>query len=165
MHEERQGHERREPFGKYHRAGAWTATAMGRGKGLVQIDVHGIDSEIPRFHPADDGVEIRPVAVEIGASRVHGSYRLFMAPGMAHCGGGDGPNTFDMVGALEQWVERGTAPDRVIASHVTKGVVDRTRPLCPYPNVAAYTGTGSTDEAANFVCKSTIDGGRTSAAR
>jgi len=70
---------------------------------------------------------------------------------------------FDMVTALEQWVERGTAPDQVIASHRTNGVVDRTRPLCPYPSVATYKGTGSTDEAANFVCKGTDDGGRKSA--
>src|SRR6516165_6519492 len=88
-----------------------------------------------------------------GASRVQGSYRLFMAPGMAHCGGGEGPNTFDMVASLEQWVEHHKAPDQIIASHATKGVVDRTRPLCPYPQVATYKGAGSTDQAANFVCR------------
>jgi feruloyl esterase len=76
-----------------------------------------------------------------------------MAPGMAHCGGGNGPNTFDMVTALEQWVEQGKAPDQIIASRAVKGVVDRTRPLCPYPQVAAYRGSGSTDEAASFVCR------------
>lgn len=88
-----------------------------------------------------------------GATGIQNAYRLFMAPGMAHCGGGEGPNTFDMVGALEQWVEHGRAPDRIVASHSTSGLVDRTRPLCPYPQMAVYTGTGSTDEAANFVCK------------
>ena len=88
-----------------------------------------------------------------GVSKVQGSYRLFMAPGMAHCGGGEGPNTFDMVSALEQWVEEGKSPDQIIASHSTNGAVDRTRPLCPYPQVAAYKGSGSTDEAANFACK------------
>jgi len=88
-----------------------------------------------------------------GAAKIEGAYRLFMAPGMAHCGGGDGPNTFDMVRVLEQWVEEGKAPDRIPASHATNGVVDRTRPLCPYPQVAVYTGKGSTDEAANFACK------------
>jgi len=82
-----------------------------------------------------------------------GAVRLFMAPGMGHCGGGDGPNTFDTIGALEQWVEHGEPPDALIASHATNGVVDRTRPLCPYPQLATYKGTGSTDEAANFVCK------------
>ncbi len=79
--------------------------------------------------------------------------RLFMVPGMGHCSGGEGPNTFDMVSALEPWVESGKAPDRIVASHSTAGKVDRTRPLCPYPQVARYTGTGSIDEAANFVCK------------
>jgi feruloyl esterase len=67
-----------------------------------------------------------------GEPKTIDSVRLFMVPGMGHCGGGKGPNTFDMVGALEQWVERGQLPDRIVASHSTKGVVDRTRPLCPY---------------------------------
>ncbi len=88
-----------------------------------------------------------------GVSRVHDSYRLFMAPGMAHCGGGDGPNTFDMVKVLEQWVESGTPPDRILASRIVNGAVARTRPLCPYPQVAVYGGTGSTDAADNFTCR------------
>jgi feruloyl esterase len=80
-------------------------------------------------------------------------YRLFMVPGMQHCTGGPGPAKFDMVGVLEQWVEHGTAPEKVIASHVTNsGDVDRTRPLCPYPQEAQWKGTGSTDQAENFVC-------------
>jgi feruloyl esterase len=88
-----------------------------------------------------------------GADKVHNSYRLFMAPGMGHCGGGEGPNTFDMVAALEAWVERGQAPNQILASHATNGVVDRTRPLCPYPQTAVYKGSGSIDEAANFECR------------
>jgi feruloyl esterase len=88
-----------------------------------------------------------------GPAKVHGSYRLFMAPGMAHCGGGEGPNDFDKIGPLEQWVENGKAPDSIIASHSIEGKVDRTRPLCPYPQVAHYKGSGSMDEAANFVCR------------
>jgi feruloyl esterase len=79
--------------------------------------------------------------------------RLFMVPGMGHCGGGEGPNTFDMMTALEPWVEHGKAPDRVVASRVEAGKVERTRPLCAYPQVARHSGTGSTDEAANFACK------------
>jgi feruloyl esterase len=71
---------------------------------------------------------------------------------MGHCGGGEGPNVFDKVSALEQWVEHGKAPDTMIASHVKDGKVDRTRPLCPYPQVAKYKGSGSIDEAANFAC-------------
>ncbi len=88
-----------------------------------------------------------------GAGKVKHSYRLFMAPGMNHCAGGDGPSSFDAVKAIEEWVEKGQAPERIIASHMMNGNADRTRPLCAYPQVAAYKGSGSTDDAANFVCK------------
>ena len=71
---------------------------------------------------------------------------------MNHCGGGPGPNTFDMLTALENWVEQDVAPDRIIASHATNGVVDRTRPLCAYPQYARYIGSGSIDDASNFDC-------------
>ena len=80
-------------------------------------------------------------------------YRLFMVPGMQHCTGGPGPSRFDTLTALEQWVEHGTAPDKIITSHVAAdGSVDRTRPLCPYPQEAHWNGNGSADDAANFVC-------------
>jgi feruloyl esterase len=69
---------------------------------------------------------------------------------MGHCGGGPGPNTFDTLTALEQWVERGVAPARIIASGGE--VPGRTRPLCPFPQVARYIGHGSINEAENFVC-------------
>ena len=72
---------------------------------------------------------------------------------MGHCGGGEGPNVFDKVGALERWREQGNAPEKLEASHSTDGKVDRTRPLCAYPQVARYKGTGSIDDAANFVCR------------
>lgn len=62
-------------------------------------------------------------------------------------------NTFDMGAALEAWVERGQAPNQIVASHAINGVVDRTRPLCPYPQTAVYKGSGSIDEAANFECR------------
>jgi feruloyl esterase len=88
-----------------------------------------------------------------GVAKIDGSFRLFMAPAMNHCSGGDGPSRLDAVSALEQWVEQGKAPERIVASHVSAGnQVDRTRPLCPYPQVARYTGTGSTDDAVNFTC-------------
>jgi feruloyl esterase len=76
-----------------------------------------------------------------------------MFPGMGHCGGGEGPNTFDAMGALEQWVEKGQAPDQILASRRTNGVVDRTRPVCAYPKTAVYKGAGSIDDAANFACQ------------
>ncbi len=88
-----------------------------------------------------------------GASKVGGSYRLFMAPGMGHCGGSDGPNQFDMVAALEQWREEGKAPERIVAAKLgADGKPERTRPLCPYPQLAKYKGSGSTDDAASFAC-------------
>jgi feruloyl esterase len=94
----------------------------------------------------------KAVAANGGRSKTDGSMRLFMVPGMGHCGGGEGPNTFDKLDVVVKWVEQGKAPDQVIASHATNGHVDRTRPLCPYPQVARYKGSGSTDEAQNFSC-------------
>ena len=88
-----------------------------------------------------------------GPEKASQSVRLFMVPGMEHCRGGDGPNKFDMVSALEQWVEKGQAPKQVIASRIDNGKTVRTRPLCPYPQLAHYKGTGSIEEAANFECK------------
>ncbi len=79
-------------------------------------------------------------------------YRLFMVPGMFHCGGGIGVNTFDPFTALVQWVERGVAPDTIAASRRVDGKAVRTRPLCPYPEVARYKGAGSLDDAASFAC-------------
>jgi feruloyl esterase len=78
--------------------------------------------------------------------------RLFMVPGMGHCSGGEGPDTFDMVAALEAWVEHDTPPARIIASKIRNGNVERTRPLCAFPQQARYTGTGSLDDAASFTC-------------
>jgi feruloyl esterase len=80
------------------------------------------------------------------------SVRLFLEPGMGHCRGGEGPDRFDVVSMLDQWVEKGKAPDQIPASKIEQGKVVRTRPLCPYPQVAKYKGSGSTDEASNFAC-------------
>src|SRR5215472_16707754 len=92
-----------------------------------------------------------------------------MVPGMAHCRGGPGPTSFgglstiaspqneidpehDVLSALIQWVEKGSAPDHIITAHFTNGSVDRTRPLCPYPKVGRWHGSGSSDDAKNFAC-------------
>jgi feruloyl esterase len=85
--------------------------------------------------------------------QVEDSVRLYMVPGMGHCTGGAGPNVFDTLTALEQWREKGAAPKAIIASRIDKGTVTRTRPLCPYPQIAQYQGTGSTDQAENFACR------------
>jgi hypothetical protein len=88
-----------------------------------------------------------------GLERTQKFARLFMAPGVAHCAGGPGPNVFDMFGALVKWVEQNEPPERIVASRIQAGEVVRTRPLCPYPAVAKYKGSGSTDDEANFVCR------------
>ena len=75
--------------------------------------------------------------------------RLFMAPGMGHCGGGPGVNTFDSISALEKWVEKGVAPDTMLGT----GAQGLTRPLCPYPQYAEYKGSGELKDASNWTCK------------
>jgi feruloyl esterase len=95
----------------------------------------------------------RVLAAMGGAGKTSGWIRLFMVPAMGHCRGGDGPNTFDAVAALEEWIEARRPPERIIATHLSAGVPDRTRPLCPYPQLAIYKGSGSIDEAVNFTCK------------
>ena len=87
-----------------------------------------------------------------GLSKVEDSYRLFVIPGVAHCGAGDGMNRSDSISVMEQWVEKGKAPDQIIASRVQDGKLTERFPLCPYPQVATYKKTGSTDDAKNFVC-------------
>jgi len=112
---------------------------------------HGwADSDVP----PEDGVRYYEAVERAmgGSAQTTDFFRLFMVPGMGHCGGGPGPNTFDAVGALNQWVEHGKAPEKIVASHVANGVTDRTRPLCPYPQIAKWKGSGSTDDAANFAC-------------
>ena len=89
----------------------------------------------------------------LGTAKVANNVKLFMAPGMAHCSGGEGPNAFDKISVLERWVEEGKTPESIVESHSTNGKVDRTRPLCPYPRVAKYKGSGSIDDAANFSCR------------
>lgn len=109
------------------------------------------------------------VVAKAGARQAAGFVRLFMVPGMQHCGGGSGTSSFgqfslssgdpdrNMDAALERWVEKGVAPERIVAAKRKKdfdpmSAVVRTRPLCAYPLTARYQGTGSTDDAANFVC-------------
>ena len=110
-------------------------------------------------HPQSSINYYNEIRDRLGERATSTSVRLFMAPGMGHCGYGDGPNIFDGIGALQDWVERETAPDRIVAgryapgSERTDGRFDRTRPLCPYPQVARYNGTGSIDDAVNFTCK------------
>jgi feruloyl esterase len=123
--------------------------ASSNGKLLIY---HGwSDPQIPAGSTV--GYYERVLQAMGGADRTKATARLFMVPGMNHCGGGTGTATFDMLAALEAWVEQGRAPDSVPASRTAGGKTDRTRPLCAYPQKATYKGSGSVDDAANFACK------------
>jgi feruloyl esterase len=87
----------------------------------------------------------------LGQKKADAGTRLFMVPGMSHCAGGDGPFVFDVISAIDKWVETGQAPERIIASNPPTAPA-RTRPLCSYPQEAVYSGSGSTDEEQNFKC-------------
>jgi feruloyl esterase len=137
-------------------------------RGGKLILYHGwSDAAIPALATVD---YYQGVIEKMGAQEAAGFVRLYMVPGMQHCGGGDGPSSFGQIGtgqgdalhnvdkALEQWVEQGVAPKQIVATKYKTGVnpasgVARTRPLCPYPQVAQWKGSGSTDDEANFVCK------------
>jgi hypothetical protein len=105
----------------------------------------------PQLNPLM-GVEYYEQVVEKMGASTSDFARLFMVPGMFHCGGGVGTGVFDTATPLVQWVEASTAPVRIEASRVVAGKVVRTRPLCVYPQVARYKGAGSIDESANFAC-------------
>jgi len=138
------------------RVGQFTATdpdlSAFKKRGGKLLQYHGWnDQQISAQNSIDYHDTV--VARMGGVRETDDFYRLFMVPGMLHCGGGRGTDRFDTIAAMEQWVERGVAPARIEASHITDGKVDRTRPLCPYPQVAVYSGSGSTDASANFSCR------------
>ena len=127
---------------------------LSRGGKLIQY--HGwADPQIPTGSSVDyyESVVKTLGGGAGGRNAIHSGYRMYLVPGMAHCGGGTGTSTFDMLTALETWVEKKTAPDSIPASRVANGQVNRTRPLCAYPQVASYKGSGSVDDAASFVCR------------
>jgi feruloyl esterase len=140
-----------------------------RSRGGKLIVYHGwSDAAIPAQNAID---YFSSVTSKMGADEVEDFARLYMVPGMQHCGGGSGTTGFGQFGtpsadrfhdvdaAIEAWVEKGLAPASIVASkykdpaHPNNGAA-RTRPLCPYPSVASWKGSGSTDDAANFTCAS-----------
>jgi feruloyl esterase len=106
----------------------------------------------PLVSPDTSLIIFKRINDAVGRSAAN-SLALFMVPGMGHCQGGPGTDVFDKVAALDRWVESASKPRSMVASHLTSGVVDRTRPLCAYPAVARYIGSGSTDDARNFRCQ------------
>jgi feruloyl esterase len=102
--------------------------------------------------PAGNSIDYYTRARAASGPKAADSMRLFLVPGMGHCAGGSGTDTFDKMAPLVEWVENGRAPTRIPASRVVDGKVVRTRPLCPYGEVARWNGSGSMDDAANFAC-------------
>ena len=102
--------------------------------------------------PQNSTIYYKKVVKAVGKDAAAKGIALFMVPGMAHCQGGPGTDVFDKMGTIEQWVATGAAPAQIPASHRTEGRVDKTRPLCAYPQVARYKGAGDTNDAANFSC-------------
>jgi feruloyl esterase len=98
------------------------------------------------------GVEYYERVREAMGAQTPEFFRLFMMPGVFHCAGGIGPDRVDTMTPLVAWVERGVAPDRLMATQRAGDKVTRTRPLCAYPQAAKYRGQGSADEAESFVC-------------
>jgi feruloyl esterase len=123
---------------------------FARGGRLLQY--HGWSD--PQISPGVSPQYYEAVVARIAdPERIRQSYRLFMVPGMAHCAGGDGASSFDMVSALEHWVEGNAAPEEIIAQRQRNGAVDRTRRLCAWPRVARYAGSGDPDAATSFRCE------------
>jgi len=89
-----------------------------------------------------------------GYAELQENVRLFMVPGMQHCGGGPGPNVFDTLTAMEKWSESGMAPDGLLATHSTSGTVDRSMPLCKFPEQARYDGKSNVNVASSWSCTS-----------
>src|SRR5262245_24427266 len=121
----------------------------GRGGKIVMY--HGWNDQL--IAPASSINYLKSVEKALGSAKTSDLMRLFMVPGMTHCAGGDGTASFDMLKVLEQWVEQKQPPQRIVASRFENNALVRTRPLCPYPQIARYSGTGSTDDAANFACQ------------
>ena len=124
-----------------------------RDRGGKLVMWHGFADQLIVPEGTIDYYDAVTQALGGGYKRAQQFARLFMAPGVGHCGGGNGPQPQAIFDAVVNWVENGDAPDRILAAKISGGVVTQTRPLCPYPTFARWTGSGSTDDAANFVCE------------
>jgi hypothetical protein len=141
------------------------ARAMQAGSAQLDVPPSGLDSFFARggklllshgwadgLIPAQSTVDFyTELAARLGPKKAAEGARLFMIPGMGHCAGGEGPFVFDAISTLDKWVESGRAPERIVVSN-PPGASARTRPLCPWPQEATYSGQGSTDEEKNFAC-------------
>jgi feruloyl esterase len=132
-----------------------TEVAAYKSRGGKMLIVHGTSDPIFSANDSIDYYE-RLAAANGGAMATQDFARLFLVPGMNHCSNSGGPATdlYDALTPLVEWVEKGAAPERIIASAgPATPWPGRTRPLCPYPKIARYTGSGSVEDAANFRCE------------
>jgi feruloyl esterase len=126
-----------------------------QARGGKLIHYHGLDDPVV---PATDSIAYheRVLARAGDTEGVADFYRLFLAPGFAHCGGGPGPNVLELRDSLEAWVERGQTPERLLAIRYRgddrSGSFEYSRPLCPFPKVARYDGAGDPSQAESFEC-------------
>lgn len=143
--------------GPFHRS-AWTDIAA-RSAHLERFRAHGGKLIVPQgasdpVFSLDDTLSWYREVEAIEHGRAADFVRIFAVPGMAHCAGGPATDEFDAFGALIAWVEQGVPPDRILAKAGARTPwPGRTRPLCPYPKIARYAGTGSIEDAANFRCE------------
>ncbi len=119
--------------------------------GKLIIYMGWADPIIPAEPALDYYNDVVRVTFDSDFAKAQASARLFMAPGMFHCGGGPGPNDWDKLAPMMEWVENGRAPDSLVATHSTNGRVDNERLLCPHPQQARYTGGGDANEPSNWV--------------
>jgi hypothetical protein len=140
-----------------HRLDYWSTQADAKNPDLAKFRQHG-GKLLITYGWADSilqpmmGVNYYEQALAKNGPETPAFFRLFMAPGVGHCGGGIGPDRHDPMTAMIDWVEKGKAPDSILASRIVNKQVVRTRPLCPYPQVGRYSGQGSIDDASNFHC-------------
>jgi len=128
----------------------WTNLSSFAGHGGKLLFYHGLSD--PWFSPLDTLDYYQKMAKDTGNGSVASWSRIYFVPGMGHCQGGSASlDRFDMLSAIVDWVEKDVAPDRVIATG--PAFPGRSRPLCPYPQHAEYTGHGDTNDAANFACR------------
>lgn len=140
-------HDAREMAGD---ADAWTNLTSFTAHGGKLIFYHGMSD--PWFSALDTLRYYQALSADNGPGPVTDWSRLFLVPGMGHCGGGEATlDRFDMLSAIVDWVEKGRAPEQVVATG--QAFPGRSRPLCPYPKHAQYNGSGDSESAANFSCR------------
>jgi feruloyl esterase len=129
---------------------SWTNLSTFSAHGGKLLFYHGASD--PWFSALDTIDYYEKMSADNGGmDKVAAWSRLFLVPGMGHCAGGQATDTFDMLTAVVDWVEKGAAPDSVLATG--RAFPGRTRPLCAYPNHPQYSGSGDTEDAKNFVCR------------